>query len=77
MECGQPPPGHPVRIGAVFQNKAEAVHIVPIALSQECGAEAPFVQLAAFEQDLQDRIVVGLNDVVCSLLIVRIGAAFE
>ena len=54
------PPRHPIRICGVFQYKAETVKIVPVALSQERGAEAPLVEFAAFEQDL-DRKSTRLN----------------
>jgi ankyrin repeat protein len=44
--------------------QAETLEIVPIALSEKRDAETPLVKLAAFEQDFQDSVVVGLNDVV-------------
>src|SRR4029077_1512314 len=71
------PLGHGIRIGPALKQKPQALPVVPVGFAQEQTGEAERVQLAAFKNDLHDRVVVGFRDMVGSFLVVGSGPALE
>src|SRR6516162_11463461 len=77
MQRGVSPLGHVIRIGPALEQKPQALLVVPVGFTQEQTGEAERVQLAAFQKDLHDRVVVGFRNMVRSFLVVGIGSALE
>jgi hypothetical protein len=77
MKGGIAPPRHAVGVGAVREEVADALEIVPVGLAQQQRREAVVVEPTALDEDLERRVIVGFGRVVRRLPVVRIGAAFE
>lgn len=77
VERGVSPSSDGVGVGAVFESELDAVLVVPVGLAQEDGVEAVLIEPAAFEEELEDGVVVGFHNVVWGLFVVGIGAAIE
>src|SRR5207302_6966235 len=71
------PTGHAVGVGAVLEQKLDAVVIVPVGLAQQHRGEAVVAEPSAVQEGLHGAVVVGLGRVVGRLLVVGIGAALE
>jgi hypothetical protein len=50
MKGSEAPVGQPIRIGTVFEQKLDALLVVPVGLAQEHGSEAVRGELAAFDR---------------------------
>ena len=61
----------------MLECELDAVFVVPVGLAEEDGVEACLIELAAGEQDFEDGVVVGFDDVVRGFFVVGIGAAVE
>ncbi len=61
----------------MLEHHAQTLGIMPVALAQQERAQTQRVELVAFEQDLQHRVVASLYHVIWRLFIVGIGAAIE
>ena len=77
MHCSHTPPAHPVGIGAMLQQIAGAVDVMPVMLANQHHGQAVDGELAALDQHLQRAVVVGLRRVIYRFVVVGVGAALE
>jgi hypothetical protein len=53
------------------------VFVVPVGFAEEDGVETGFVEPAAFEEDFEDGVVPGFDDVIRGLFVVGVGSSIE
>src|SRR5437773_5547984 len=71
------PVGHSIGIGAMLEQKLDALVVVPVGLAQQHRRKAIAGELAALHEDLEGSIVVTFRRMICHLAIVRVRAALE
>src|SRR2546422_2808920 len=66
-----------IGIGAVLEQKLEALIVMPVGLAEQHGCKAVVRELPALDQDLEGGVVEAFRRVIRSLAVVRIRSTLE